>query len=154
MGIYNRQEPPPPHLNHGTPPQLSPAPCRLRRLSSIPSRPCCCPSSSSSSSTCSSSCSRSLRLSSCCSSSTCSRLNLSTCRSCSCCSSTCCCSSCSSTCSSGGCSNGSSCVCIFDLISFQGFHSFLLMCFINKQTNESFLQHARVSKAFQSYLLK
>ena len=62
---YNRQEPPPPHLNHGTPPQLSPAPCRLRCLSSIPSRPCC--SSSSSSSTCSSSCSRSLRLSSCCS---------------------------------------------------------------------------------------
>merc|ERR1711934_69153 len=63
-------------------------------------------------------------------------------------------SSCSSTCTSGGCSNGSSCVCIFDLISFQGFHSFLLMCFINKQTNESFLQHARISKAFQSYLLK
>merc|ERR1711934_492265 len=159
MGIYNRQEPPPPHLNHGTPPQLSPAPCRLRRLSSIPSRPCCCPSSSSSSSTCSSCCKKeeassrgtcsrsgSGRSSSC--SSTCSRLHLSTCRSCSCCSSTCCCSSCSSTCSSGGCSNGSSCVCIFDLISFQGFHSFLLMCFINKQTNESFLQHARISKAF------
>merc|ERR1719341_3153538 len=122
-------------MHHGTPPQLSPAPCRLRCLSSIPSRPCCYPSSSSTSSTCSSSSSsRSLRLSSCC------------------CSSTCCCSSCSSGCSGSSCSDGRSCVCIFGVSSFQGFHSFLLISFINKQTNKSFLQNARVQKAFQTLI--
>merc|ERR1711974_44006 len=103
--------------HHGTPPQLSPAPRRLCCFSSIPPRPCRCPSSSSSSSTCSSSCSssRSLHLSSCCSSSSCS----------------------SSGCSSSRGSDGSSCVCIFGVSSFQGFHSFLLMCFINKKQSRA-----------------
>merc|ERR1711872_930639 len=145
--------------HHGSPLQLPPAPRRLCCLSSIPSRPCCCPSSSSSSSTCSSSCSSSsLHLSSCCSScstcsSSCSASSSSSCRKkeetssrgtcsrsgscrsscCPSCSSTC---SCSSGCSCSSCSDGSSCVCIFGVSTFQGFHSFLLNCFINKQTNK------------------
>merc|ERR1711872_382532 len=149
--------------HHGSPLQLPPAPRRLCCLSSIPSRPCCCPSSSSSSSTCSSSCSSSsLHLSSCCSScSTCSSSCSASSSSSSCrkkeetsSRGTCsrsgsrrssCCPSCSSTCRSSSCccrlhlstcSDGSSCVCIFGVSTFQGFHSFLLNCFINKQTNK------------------
>merc|ERR1711874_135945 len=152
-------------MGHGTPPQLSPAPRRLCCFSSIPPRPRRCPSSSSSSSTCSSSCSssRSLHLSSCCtscstcrSSGCCSRLHLSTCRSCSCCSSTCCCcSSCSSSgCSSSRGSDGSSCVCIFGVSSFQGFHSFLLMCFINKKQSRACCTMQGSQRHYQSYLFQ
>merc|ERR1711974_129916 len=170
--------------HHGTPPQLSPAPRRLCCFSSIPPRPCRCPSSSSSSSTCSSSCSssRSLHLSSCCSScsassssscnkedascrGTCSRSgsgrssgcpSCSTCRSSSCCSSTCCCcSSCSrSGCSSSRGSDGSSCVCIFGVSSFQGFHSFLLMCFINKKQSRACCTMQGSQRHYQSYLFQ
>merc|ERR1711874_348379 len=166
-------------MGHGTPPQLSPAPRRLCCFSSIPPRPRRCPSSSSSSSTCSSSCSssRSLHLSSCCSTcsssckkeeascrGTCSRSgsgrssgcpSCSTCRS-SCCSSTCCCcSSCSSSgCSSSRGSDGSSCVCIFGVSSFQGFHSFLLMCFINKKQSRACCTMQGSQRHYQSYLFQ
>merc|ERR1711970_349793 len=87
-----------------------------------------CSRSGSCRSSCCPCCSSTCRSSSCCC-----RLHLSTCRSCS---STCCCSSCSSGCSCSSCSDGSSCVCIFGVSTFQGFHSFLLNCFINKQTNK------------------
>merc|ERR1712243_149862 len=131
--------------HHGSPPQLPPAPRRLCQLSSIPSRCCCCPSSSSPSSSSSSSCSSSR---SCC-------LCLSCCSSCSTCSSSssrcsssstcCCCCSSRSGCSSSSSSDGCSCGRSFGVSSFQGFHSFVLMYFINKQqTNKSCLPHARV----------
>merc|ERR1711974_486386 len=154
--------------HHGTPPQLSPAPRRLCCFSSIPPRPCRCPSSSSSSSTCSSSCSssRSLHLSSCCSS--CSACSSSSCKKEEAsCRGTCSrsgsgrssgCPSCS-TCRSSGCcsrrgSDGSSCVCIFGVSSFQGFHSFLLMCFINKKQSRACCTMQGLQRHYQSYLFQ
>merc|ERR1712112_108692 len=68
----------------------------------------------------------------CCSS----RLRLSSCSSCSCSSSTCCCCSSRSGCSSSSSSDGCSCGRSIGVSSFQGFHSFVLMYFINKQTNK------------------
>merc|ERR1711974_93247 len=148
---------------------------RSLHLSSCCSSCSACSSSSSSSSTCSSSCKKeeascrgtcsrsgSGRSSGCPSCSTCrssgccSRLHLSTCRSCSCCSSTCCCcSSCSSSgCSSSRGSDGSSCVCIFGVSSFQGFHSFLLMCFINKKQSRACCTIQGLQRHYQSYLFQ
>merc|ERR1711990_216242 len=168
--------------HHGSPLQLPPAPRRLCCLSSIPSRSCCCPSSGSSSSTCgsSSSSSRSLHLSSCCSScstcsssssasssssssgrkkeetssrGTCSRSSSRRSSCCPSCSSTCRSSSCCSRLHLSTCSDGSSCVCIFGVSTFQGFHSFLLNCFINKQTRDLCTMQW-LQRHYQSYLFQ
>merc|ERR1711974_411711 len=153
---------------------IPPRPCRCPSSSSSSST---CSSSCSSSrslhlssccSSCSSTCSSSCKKEEASCRGTCSRsgsgrssgcpsrLHLSTCRSCSCCSSTCCCcSSCSSSgCSSSRGSDGSSCVCIFGVSSFQGFHSFLLMCFINKKQSRACCTMQGSQRHYQSYLFQ
>merc|ERR1711913_99047 len=65
------------------------------------------------------------------------------------------CSSCSSSgCSSSRGSDGSSCVCIFGVSSFQGFHSFLLMCFINKKQSRACCTMQGSQRHYQSYLFQ
>merc|ERR1712168_1128786 len=51
------------------------------------------------------------------------------------------------------CSDGSSCVCIFGVSTFQGFHSFLLNCFINKQTRDLCTMQW-LPRHYQSYLFQ
>merc|ERR1711874_594236 len=63
-------------------------------------------------------------------------------------------STCSSSCSSSRGSDGSSCVCIFGVSSFQGFHSFLLMCFINKKQSRACCTMQGSQRHYQSYLFQ
>merc|ERR1711974_271441 len=59
-----------------------------------------------------------------------------------------------SSCCSSRCSDGSSCVCIFGVSSFQGFHSFLLMCFINKKQSRACCTMQGSQRHYQSYLFQ